>query len=331
MKLGNKITLSQHDGKEVKRKLSYLDFVSRRSFALPADDDNIVATLYAISLLTGRTIGVDTIRTIITNADSDAPDARFVHSYYRHIANVLQRDVDGATIDEARILDIASSLCNTHEDMPSQRNRVDVLLNRRTSQQQRLLAGAALGDVVEWLLVQSRSVELHPLLVVGLFLYQFMTQETLRESREVVMHILALVLLRRCGCEWLLHYTPARIMVLDRVAYHRAVKQRTDDATAVAQWLVYWVDCLYRAAGKACEVTAPRLPLLSSAHNSPLNTRQLHILRFIEHNQPVKFAAIVTHLHKESPNTIKKDLQQMKELGFITTEGVLKGTVYYKS
>ena len=73
MKLGNKITLSQHDGNEVKRKLSYLDFVARRSFALPADDDNIVATLYAISLLTGRTIGVDTIRTIITNADSDAP------------------------------------------------------------------------------------------------------------------------------------------------------------------------------------------------------------------------------------------------------------------
>ena len=91
----------------------------------------------------------------------------------------------------------------------------------------------------------------------------------------------------------------------------------------------YFVKVVYEAARRFSAAHAPVLPPTSASHKTALNSRQRAILDYIAKNQPVGLAAIVQSLHKESVNTIKKDLLRMRQLGFIATDGVLKGTVYY--
>lgn len=311
MRFEEKISLSKTEQDEVKRKLLYLDFVARRSFTPPVDNENITATFLSISTLTGRVYSANILSSLLADTDATHPDAHFIRNYYRLIAGFLQTDFDSAVVDEARIMALASSLCEPHE------------ISTKVTPD--------LSDLVEWLLVRLQSNDLHPLLVVGIFLYQFMAQDTIGNFREEVMHLLTLALLRRCGCLWLLQYTPVRIMARDRVAYLRAVRSHSNSQSAVSSWLLYWIESLYAAAESACKAIAPEMPRISPSYVSPLNERQLRILRFIGQNHPVRLAAITRHLHKESVNTIKKDLLHLRKLGYILTDGVPKAMLYYKS
>lgn len=324
MKLEDKISFSPRERAEIERKLLYLDFVARRPFSLPADDDNIVATFLSVSTLTGRAYSAEILSSVLAGTHVAHPDAHFISAYYLLIDSALQPEAVGGVVDESHIMAIVTALRDT---------RSEAAHEHRTSSAHTLSTkvSPALSELVEWLLVRPQQDELHRLLVVGIFLYEFMTQHAVDDCCEEVMHILALELLRRCGCRWVMHYAPSRIMVGDRVAYHRAVKSHANGQSTLSQWLVYWVDVLFAAAVNACRGIAPQVPCKSPSYTSPLNERQVRILRFVEQNQPVRLAAITKHLHKESVNTIKKDMLLLREMGYVIAEGVPRAMLYYKS
>lgn len=306
-----KIPFSRAEQAEIKRKLSYLDFVAQRSLPTATDDENIMASFISMAALTGRIYTAELVSSVLTDADSKHPDASFVRAGYRLIARALQDDCVSGIIDESYILSLAASLSE------SQKNALKV--------------SSALSDVVEWWLVQSQRGDWHPLVLAGAFLYEFMEEDTLDDFREEVMLMLSLILLHRCGCNWLLLYTPLRIMAQDRVAYNRALKSRIASSSPISSWMIYWVDCLYNAAVAATRTQAPTLSQLTPSRTSPLNLRQRRLLDFIGKNQPVRMADITQYMHKESVNTLKKDLLRLRELGFVVADGVQKGMRYFKS
>lgn len=308
MKIEDKISFSQREHADIKQRLQYIDFLRSRSFSLPTDGDNIIATFMAMSALTGRVFTKNVVQATLSGVGNEGGDARFISCYYKWVESLLQCDAD-LSVDEWRIKNIYASIYDAvDETLP-------------------VVVTPALSEWIEWLLVQFQSEKWHSLLVAGIFLYEFLSLPSADEYREEVMLLLALILLRRCCCEWVLQYTPFRIMAADRVAYRRAIRHIDVTSSNLSQWIVYWIDCIYKSA---CN-TSMKLPAVSSAHKSPVNLRQRRILDFIEAKQPVGIAAIVAHLHKESVNTVKKDLLRLRELGYITTSGVLKGTVYYKA
>lgn len=321
MNIAIDISLSPQELSEIERQLRYLDFVAQRPLPTPAtDSENIEATFIALAALTGREYNDSILLAILGDTSYNHPNTRFVRNAYGVIAGELQGCCDIGIIDESRIVAMAASL----GELPSKQVKVS----------------AALSNLVEWWLLQSQSDGAplahgckvsHPLLAVGVFLYEFMEQNTLDDFREEVMLLLSLMLLRRCGCNWLAIYTPLRVMVQDRVAYNRALKSRISSQSPISSWLVYWVDCLYRAAVSACRTFAPALPELSPSRISPINLRQRRILEFIGTNQPVRLADISKHLSKESVNTLKKDLLRLRALGFVITDGAAQSMRYYRA
>jgi Fic family protein len=179
---------------------------------------------------------------------------------------------------------------------------------------------------IEWLLIAMNDGVLHPIVAAGVFSYYFITTPTTEQCRNELMLLLSILLLRRCGVDWVQYCTPCRAMMKHRGAYYRL----TTGHGSVNQWIAYWLDMLCEAGRMLVDEVHSNVPIVVASRISNINMRQRRILDIIEQNQPVKLAQIVMHLHKESINTVKKDLRHLRELGYIGTEGVLKGTVYYK-
>lgn len=310
------VVFSKQELLKIKQKLRYIDFLAKQNFAFSGIDENLFATTHSALMLSGRVYLDGSIYRWLTDDSVVMPEADFVRRYATVVSTILNSH--DLTCDEARIIALGRQL-----------NGISQTGNMQSVASTAIEVSEAMSDCVEWLLVELSKARLHPMVTIAIFLYEFVSQPTLSDDREEMMHLLALLLMRRCGADWVRYYAPCRIMAMQRVAYHNALKVR-DNNRVRERWVLYWLDAVCDAGRALIEQTTRQLPIVSASHKPIINQRQYHIVKFIEENQPVKLSDIVTHLHKESVNTIKKDLLRLRELGYITTEGVLKGTVYYK-
>jgi hypothetical protein len=272
------------------------------------------------------------LHAMLNNVEDDSSKAIFVRCYYELLSTLLADDVD-TTIDESRVLELSQQLFGESAGAtsgPVLRSSTMSLLRRiAVVSRESYAASRELSELMEWLLVSSSGVSFS-LTHIAVFLYRFVHTSTLSRGREEVAQLLMLLLLRRSGYHWVRACAPAMLMVEDRVAYRRALLSDTDAQQGLTAWVLYFVGVAYESAKRFSAKHAPVLPAQSASHKSVLNSRQRAILDYIADNQPVGLAAIVQFLHKESINTIKKDLIYLREMGYILPDGVLKGTVYYK-
>ena len=331
MKTGSKINLTPAQRDEMSRQLRCIDHLaSQWRLSSSLSDENIDATLAALAALEGNEIIADDV-TRLSTAETDTP----LSHYLRHGRQAVEDIFSGkerAPIDEARVVSLHTLLV----DNIRPRRAIERLwggnsLLRTT----RSVVSNELRSLIEWMLPGNGAERLHPVTAAGIFIYEFLAIHPFSESKSSVAHLLAMQYLCNHGQNWIAEYAPARLLAERIAAYHHAIKcgmeNRYTPQEDISEWIVLWTECVYRAAGETSAHTSPALPEVVSAHHrSYLNMRQRRILGFIEKNQPVKVGDIATFLHKESINTIKKDLLRLRQEGYISSEGVLKGTVYYR-
>ena len=311
---------------EIERQLQYINFISRREFPTTPNVDNVLALFDAIMLLSNAEFAPDRLHAMLANLDDNSPQAVFVRRYYDLIGRFLLADVS-LSVDESSIVELYRTLYAV-DDIASPRplRRIMNVAPQRARRQsaEELVANDRLSELVEWLLARTEAETL-TLVDAAIFLHRIINARIFEHNAEPLMHLLMLLLMRRVGCAWIIHCAPAQVMARDCVAYRRALL--LDEAA----WVEYYIASVYTAAQGVSALFVSELPPHSASHKTVLNPRQRAILEYIGHHQPVKLSAIVGHLHKESVNTVKKDLLHLRTLGFITADGVLKGTVYYKN
>ncbi len=333
MKASDVIHLTNLQKLEIERQMRYIDFIARQSFPLTPGCDDVRAVFDATMLLLNIDYTQDQLHTMLTDVEDNSSQAIFVRRYYELLSALLSEDVD-VTFDESRILEFYRHLFAEGVGATSGTMRrsstVSSLHRSAVALRDSYTASRELSELVEWLLVGGNGVSSFILTDVVMFLYRFVHESTLPRGREEVAHLLMLLLLRRLGYNWVRVCAPAIVMVENRVGYRRALLSDSDAKSGLTNWIFYFVGAVYESAKRFSGMHAPVLPPKSASHKGVLNSRQRAILDFIADNQPVGVAAIVRHLHKESINTIKKDIIHLRELGYIIPDGVLKGTVYYK-
>lgn len=341
MRIEDKIRFSSRQKVEIERKLRFIDHFAQRFKGVDNGcEDNLVPTLVAATALEGNIFSDDDVRRIIDGQDAAYPtkEQQFVKGYYQALREILAANAEAA-FDESRIVSLHTMLFGDTDSSPRRRWGIANLLdgNRPTifNHSRNIVVSNEIRELVEWVLARPVTDRMHPLVVIAAFVYEFLAIHPFREGKGELSHLLSLLLMRRCGHHWVVCFSPVRSMSDSRVEYHRAIKygmqNRYTPQEDITEWIGYWIGHVYDAAKYVSSLSAPGLPEQSPSRRSYLNMRQRRILGFIEKNQPVKVGDIVAYLRKESINTVKKDLLRLREAGYVSTEGVLKGTVYYRN
>ncbi len=178
-----------------------------------------------------------------------------------------------------------------------------------------------------WTNNQLEKKDIHPLIVISLFVYEFLSIHPFQDGNGRLSRLLTTLLLLQNEYFFVQYVSFENIIELSKKKYYQALmscqKHRYTDEEEISKWLLYFLGKLHELTLKLDE----KYGYLKSAIGY-LNKRQREIKDFIETDQPVKVSDISGKLKKYSINTIKKDLQYMRREKVIKSVGKARATVY---
>lgn len=189
------------------------------------------------------------------------------------------------------------------------------------------LVGKEMEEVLSWTNNVLESGEIHPLIIIGTFVYDFLSIHPFQDGNGRLSRLLTTLLLLRSDYQFIQYVSFENIIEERKGDYYRVLmdgqKDRYSENERIDAWLLFFFDCLV-ALTQRLDVKYNSF----KAKGGYLNERQKKILEFIRTSQLVKVSDIAKNLPEYSPNTIRKDLIYLRDEKVITSVGVGRGTVY---
>lgn len=190
------------------------------------------------------------------------------------------------------------------------------------------LVRKAMEDLIAWTQNELQRKEIHPLLVISLFVYEFLSIHPFQDGNGRLSRLLTTLLLLKSGYGFIQYMSFEHQIENRKSAYYRALmdcqkRRKAGKAEDISAWVLFFLDCLLELALKLEKKSAD----LKSV-GGYLNARRKRILAHIRAEAPVKLSDLAERFPDLSPNTIKKDLQLMVKEGMLEKAGRNKGTVY---
>lgn len=182
-------------------------------------------------------------------------------------------------------------------------------------------------DLLLWTNDVLNTKQIHPLIVIGAFIYEFLSIHPFQDGNGRLSRLLTTLLLLRCDYPFVKYVSFENLIEQHKSDYYRVLidgqQNRYAENERIGSWLLFFME--------AIETLTKRLEAKYNVYKSKggyLNERQKMIVTFIREHQPVKVSDISKALSEISINTIKKDLLYMKNEQIISTIGTGKGTLY---
>ncbi len=189
------------------------------------------------------------------------------------------------------------------------------------------LTEAEMYEMVRWVRDALGSGRIHPLLVVGLFIYEFLSIHPFQDGNGRLSRLLTTLLLLKMGYDFAQYVSFENIIEQRKADYYRALmagqQYRNTDKEVIGEWMIFFLDCL--------QTLTSRLEskyVLYKEKGGYLNERQQRVLASLQEHQPAKISDLSTLLPELSVNTLKKDLHYMVQQGILERFGEFKATVY---
>jgi Fic family protein len=190
------------------------------------------------------------------------------------------------------------------------------------------LVDKEIQEILEWSNEQLVTRNVHPLLIIPVFVYEFLSIHPFQDGNGRLSRLLTTLLLLKLDYSFVPYISFENIIERRKKEYYEALmlgqKNRNTDQEKIDIWILFFLDCLQEMIdllGKKYDVFKNK--------GGYLNPRQKEVLETIRVNQPVKFGDIIIALPAYSQNTIKKDLLYLLNENQIESVGRNKGTVYY--
>ena len=190
------------------------------------------------------------------------------------------------------------------------------------------LVDKELQEILQWTNEQLETKNVHPLLIIPVFVYEFLSIHPFQDGNGRLSRLLTTLLLLRLDYSFVPYISFENIIERRKKEYYEALmmgqKNRNSNQEKIDTWILFFLDCLKEMIdllGKKYDVFKNK--------GGYLNPRQKEVLEVIRLNQPVKFGDIITALPAYSKNTIKKDLLYLINEHQIESVGRNKGTIYY--
>lgn len=189
------------------------------------------------------------------------------------------------------------------------------------------LVSKEIEEVLLWTNNALATEEIHPLITIGTFVYDFLSIHPFQDGNGRLSRLLTTLLLLRSDYQFIQYVSFENIIEERKSDYYRVLmdgqKNRYTENERIDAWLLFFFDCLVALTQR-----------LDAKYNSfkakggYLNERQKAVLEFVKTNQPVKVSDVIKAMPEYSMNTIRKDLIYMRDEKVIISIGAGRGTMY---
>ena len=305
-----------------------------------------IATLQSIGSSTrieGSKLTDPEVETLLKNVKITkfrSRDETEVIGYYETLETVLDhyRDIP---LEESRIFQLHGMLLKHSDKDESHRGRYKSLPNSVTATYpggaKRVifettpphLVRKEMEKLLRWAGDHISKREIHPLLVICAFVYEFLSIHPFPDGNGRLSRILTTLLLLGTDYDFIQYVSFEHQIERDKKNYYRALmncqKQRAAGKFEnIYEWCEYFLGSLSETIRKLDEKFAA-----GRKSAGYLNERQKTILKFMKGNRPVKISDIRRKFPKLNANTLKKDLQTLVAEKYLEKTGERRGSVYH--
>ena len=172
--------------------------------------------------------------------------------------------------------------------------------------------------------------ETHPLIVIGAFIYEFLSIHPFQDGNGRLSRLLTNMLLLQNGYDFIQYASLEHEMEAQKPDYYRSLmsaqRYRDTDREEIDRWLSFFFRAIQRVISK---VQRSERQIMEEPAALYLNDRQQRVMQYVEENGKLSIRELSTFfLSETSRNTVKYDLKRLTDAGFLKRLGKGRGTVY---
>ncbi|MFZ5516482.1 MAG: Fic family protein [Candidatus Zhuqueibacterota bacterium] len=184
-----------------------------------------------------------------------------------------------------------------------------------------------MNELLDWTNRNFESQENHPLLILGLFIYEFLSIHPFHDGNGRLSRLLTTLLLIKLDYGFVKYISFEHLIENRKEQYYAALmecqKNRNTENEHLDKWILFFLNSLKLLTVKLTIKLGD-----TEGKHIYINDRQQRIKSFILENQPCKIGDIDKYFSEISINTLKKDLQFLVKNKIITKHGERKSTIY---
>ncbi len=189
------------------------------------------------------------------------------------------------------------------------------------------LVSSEMNVLIEWVKLQSEKELLHPLIIIGTLVYEFLSIHPFQDGNGRLSRLITTFLLLKYDYLFIQYISFEHIIERRKKDYYKALidgqKHRYSKKEKIDKWILFFLSCI--------EELILKLEKKYDSYEKKgkyLNNRQKLIFELIKDHASLKVSDITRKLEKYSINTIKKDLQYLTSEKVIEKFGKGRGTIY---
>lgn len=240
-------------------------------------------------------------------------------SYIHQLHGILLKHSDKDQVHKGRFKNLSNQVVANYPD-GTQRTIF------RTTEPH--LTASEMEALIIWTNDRLREQDLHPLLIVSTFVYEFLSIHPYQDGNGRLSRLLTTLLLMKLGYGFIQYVSFEHVVESKKEAYYRALmdgqKNRYNERERIDRWTLFFLESL-RDLTKRLETkydTYSRLKVV-------LNERQQQIVAYIKKKETAQISQIETGMENYSRNTIKKDLAYLVGEGILLKTGAGRGVRYH--
>ena len=191
------------------------------------------------------------------------------------------------------------------------------------------LTASEMRELLEWTRTQLKGEDHHPILVIALFVLEFLAIHPFHDGNGRLSRVLTNLLLAQAGYVYMPYASLEKIIEDHKVEYYLALRDGQKDIKSpkadASRWLHFFVDCMVRQIEVLKEFLAG-----ASSKEELLSENQQRVLKLFDKYEEVTTRLVAEKL-KLSPVTAKQVLGRLLELKLIQRQGAGRSVRYYLS
>jgi Fic family protein len=189
------------------------------------------------------------------------------------------------------------------------------------------LTGIEMQELITWTNEKLQSKEIHPLLIIAVFIYEFLSIHPFQDGNGRLSRLLTTLLLLKTNYTFIEFVSFENLIEQKKKEYYKALMSAQQNRYTKKEVINNWV-LFFLSAIEVLIVRFEKKYTVFKETGGYMNERQKKIVEFITKKKPVKISDIQIKFEGLSINTIKKDLLYLTENGLINKTGKFRATVY---
>lgn len=303
-----------------------------------------IATIQSIGSSTrieGATLTNEEVETLLANIKInklETRDEQEVLGYY-DVLEIILENYRGIDLKESNIFNLHNLLLKYSEKDQTHKGSYKQLSNKVVATypggEQKVIFNTTepylvkkeMDDLLTWTNTHLQSKEIHPLIVIGAFVYEYLSIHPFQDGNGRLSRLLTTLLLVKNDYPFIQYVSFEKQIEKEKQRYYQvlmdAQKNRYSENEVIDKWMVFFLESLEVLSKKLEEKYA-----IYKDKGPYLNERQRVVLDFIRKNEPVKTKDVAEFMPQESIHTIKKDMLYLHREGVIEKVGEGKATIY---